>query len=358
MVNLLYNMNFDVLFLIVVVASMVTMFSTELMAIMPIALRFKNNKTRLNVLSYIVPVWEVVGTFFVLWLVDMENVIPVLMPSIAYALFPLFAIFIFFLVVRNSFIIYAEFVWHENKYFDERKLYAIYTVATFVMGIMALSILAAITSGYGVHIFGYGAESAIPYSASYTDFGVFYSHLSVIGFIIGALILANGLGMVFYRQTETKTMIGRFMPLILVAIGLAIFMPSYSAMSGKDYSLNADLIIIPIIIALIIPILYAFKETTYLASYKPFMILLTIISITFLELREYPIVFGYANYPGNIPMVITDSPMLYLAFLISAIGGTWLVAMMIYYAYVSNHRITKLIPENPTKPVKKMQAGK
>ena len=64
MANLIYGLNFDVLFLIVVIASMVTMFSTELMAVVPIAIRFKDNKIRINVLSYIVPVWAVVGRFF------------------------------------------------------------------------------------------------------------------------------------------------------------------------------------------------------------------------------------------------------------------------------------------------------
>jgi cytochrome d ubiquinol oxidase subunit II len=349
MTNLIYGMNFDVLFLIVVVASMVTMFATELMAIVPIATRFKNDKTRVNVLSYIVPVWEVVGTFFVLWLVDMENIIPILMPSISYALFPLFAIFIFFLVARNSFIIYAEFVWHENKYFDERKLYAVYTIATFVMGIMALSILAAITSGYGVHLYGYGPLSSINYSSSYTNFGVFYSHIGVIGFIIGALILANGIGMVFYRLTDIKTAMGKFLPLILVIIGLAIFMPSYYSISAADYTVNNVFIVVPIIIALVIPLMYAFKETTYIASYKPFVVIVTIIALVFLELKEYPYVFGNANMSAYIPHVTTDSAMEYLALIISLAGGIWLVLMMIYYAYVSNHRITKLIPPNPAK---------
>jgi len=345
MANLIYGINFDVLFLIVVIASMVTMFATELMAVVPIATRFKDNKTRVNVLSYIVPVWEVVGTFFVLWLVDMENVIPVLMPSIAYALFPLFAVFIFFLVVRNSFIIYAEFVWHENKYFDERKLYAVYSIATFIMGIMALSVLAAITSGYGVHIYGFVKGSSTSYASSYTNFGVFYSHLGVIGFIIGALILANGIGMVFYRLTDIKTAMGKYLPLILVIIGLAIFMPSYYSISAKDYSVNNALIVIPIVLALVIPILYAFKGTTHLASYKPFIVILTIISITFLELKAYPYVFGSANMAAYIPKVTTNSAMEYLAFIISVVGGIWLVFMMIYYAYVSNHRIARLIPE-------------
>ena len=348
MANLIYGLNFDVLFLIVVIASMVTMFSTELMAVVPIAIRFKDNKIRVNVLSYIVPVWEVVGTFFVLWLVDMENIIPVLMPSIAYSLFLLFAIFIFFLVVRNSFIIYAEFVWHENKYFDERKLYIVYSVATFIMGIMALSILAAISSGYGVHIYGYGKFSNIPYSKSYTNFGVLYSHPGVIGFIIGALILANGIGIVFYRLTDIKTTAGKFLPLILVVIGLAIFMPSYYSITAGDYTLNNAFIGIPIVLALIIPLLYAFKGTTYLASYKPFVVILTIISVAFLELKEYPYVFGNANMAAYIPAVTTNSAMEYLAFIISVVGGTWLVLMMIYYAYVSNHRIAKFIPEHST----------
>lgn len=347
MANLLYGINFDVLYLIIVIASMVTMFSTELMAVVPIATKFKSDKTRINVLSYIVPVWEVVGTFFVLWLVDMENIIPTLMPSISYALFPLFAVFIFFLVVRNSFIIYAEFVWHENQYFDERKLYVVYTVATFIMGIMALSILAAISSGYGVHLYGFGTESAIPYSSSYTNFGAFYSNLGVIGFIIGALILANGIGMVFYRLTDIKTMMGRFLPLILVAIGLAIFMPSYYSITAKDYTVNSALIVIPIVLALIIPILYAFKQTNNIASYKPFIILVTIIALVFIELREYPYVFGNANIVPYIPNVTTDSSMRYVAFLISLFGGLWLVLMMIYYGYVSNHRIAGLIPKHP-----------
>ena len=35
-------------------------------------------------------------------------------------------------------------------------------------------------------------------------------------------------------------------------------------------------------LALVIPILYAFKGTTHLASYKPFIVILTIISITIL----------------------------------------------------------------------------
>ena len=35
------------------------------------------------------------------------------------------------------------------------------------------------------------AEDLIKYAESYTNFGVFYSHLGVIGFIIGALILAR-----------------------------------------------------------------------------------------------------------------------------------------------------------------------
>ena len=116
--NPLFSINIDVLFLIIVIASMVAMFSTEVMAVVPMLTGYKKPEVRESLLKYVVPVWEVVGTFFVLWLVDMENVIPEFMPAISYTLFPLFAVFIFFLLMRNSIIIYAEFVWHDNKYFD------------------------------------------------------------------------------------------------------------------------------------------------------------------------------------------------------------------------------------------------
>lgn len=349
----IFSMPIDVLFLIIVVASMVTMFSTELMATVPMLTKYKNPSVRENLLKYVVPVWEVVGTFIVLWLVDMETVIPKLMPAFSYTLFPLYAVFIFFLLMRNSIIIYAEFVWHDNKYFDERKLYSIYTVSTFIMGLMALSILAAITSGYGFYSYGYDKYPTVPYSMSYANYAVFYSHIQVIGFIIGALIMSAGIGRVFYRISDIKNKFDRFLPLILVAIGLAIFMPSYYYLSLKDYTGNSYYIIVPIILSLIIPILYAFKETTYLASYKPFVILLMVVSIIFMELREYPYVFGYSNNPAYIPSIITDGPMQYLDLLVTVIGGTWLILMMIYYAYVSNHRIAKLIPKMPEKAPEK-----
>ena len=70
--------------------------------------------------------------------------------------------------------------------------------------------------------------------------------------------------------------------------------------------------------------------------------------MAFLELKQYPYVFGNANMVAYIPAVTTNSAMEYLAFIISVVGGIWLVLMMIYYAYVSNHRIAKLIPEHST----------
>ena len=130
--NPLFSINIDVLFLIIIIASMVTMFATEVMAVVPMLTRYKKPEVRESLLKYVIPAWEVVGTFFVLWLVDMENVIPTFMPAISYTLFPLFAVFAFFLLMRNSIIIYAEFVWHDNKYFDEKKLYYIYSISTFI----------------------------------------------------------------------------------------------------------------------------------------------------------------------------------------------------------------------------------
>jgi cytochrome d ubiquinol oxidase subunit II len=40
------------------------------------------------------------------------------------------------------------------------------------------------------------------------------------------------------------------------------------------------------------------------------------------------------------------------------IGGTWLILMMIYYAFVSNHRISKLIPPEMDKKTVDKKTGK
>ncbi len=333
--NPIFSAPIEVIFLIVIIASMITMFTSELMSTVPLITSFKNEKIRDNLLKYIIPAWEVVGTFFVLWLVDMETVVPFFAPPMAYTLFPLFAIFIFFLIVRNATIIYAEFIWKDNRLFDDRKLYTFYAIATFIMGLMALSVITVMLSGYVAVInISKPALSSLNYS-------VLLSKIQLYGFIIGTLILLSGMGMVFYRTVDINTS-KRFLPLILVIIGLIIDSFTYLSLISADHSVNKDLIVIPIVLTLIIPILFSIKKTTYVASYKPLYIIFTIVSVTFLELIVYPYVYGGKVY---VPNVVTNSAVLTMDFYISVGGGIWLILMMIYYGFVSNHRIAKIMAE-------------
>ena len=97
-------------------AIFLTLFITELMG--AFLLLFWYDMAKRRVLEYVVPIWEVTGTFAVLWVVTADFAYPSMLFPVASLLAEYIVLFLIFLVARNASISFAEFII-KRRWLDE-----------------------------------------------------------------------------------------------------------------------------------------------------------------------------------------------------------------------------------------------
>ncbi len=313
------------IFFKIVIAAMLTFLLSEFMAIYPIISNYEKNEK--NVLRHIVPIWEITGTFIVFFVVELELIYSSLVPISSYLLIPLVGIFVAFLILRNAWIIYAEFLWKNGRSINKKNLYRFYSIATFIMVAVFIIAVSALLYGKGINL------DLSNLSKSYIDLMPLFSSIYFYAFLIGTIILMYGFSSVFYRTAKI-----RYMPLIFNIIGIVISAYGFYGLTMHDKIISLDYIIIPVIIGILIPVLYIFNKTTYLASYKPFFFVLMIIGIFFIE---YPVNYIAA---GAFPVSAFESPSPMLGFniILSIAGGIGVTLLMIAYSLVYNNGSVKI----------------
>ncbi|WP_075056520.1 hypothetical protein [Thermogymnomonas acidicola] len=183
--------------------------STELMAAS--AFIFRYSEAEKKVTKYIIPIWEITGgTFFVFYAVNLEALIPEIIPFVAYTFVAYILVFLILYVLRNASIISAEFIW-KNRRIDRKLLYRAYSVITYVLGVIVLIIYTSVISGVG-----------IDFPARTFNLASFVSFLPNDGFIIGSAVLLFGMASIYYALD-----VNRFLSLAVVLIGMVIAGVSY-----------------------------------------------------------------------------------------------------------------------------------
>ena len=109
------------------------------------------NKAKTPVLEYIIPIWEVTGTFGAFWVVTGDFAYPSLLIPVASIYAPLLSVFLILLVARNISIAFGEFII-KREWLDEIKLYKTYAISTLILGITVLVLLSSLVSGAGVDL--------------------------------------------------------------------------------------------------------------------------------------------------------------------------------------------------------------
>jgi len=335
-------------FIKIVIAAMVTFLFSEFIAIYPIFSNYEKHKT--IVLKHIVPIWEITGTMIVFFVVELELIYSGLTPTASYLFIPVIATFVALLILRNVAIIYAEFIW---KKVDSKPLMMFYSAATFIMVIGFVTAIASLLIGNSVstaipslppllHIGSNMANYSVDYFALLT--APVYSAV-YWEFLFGTLFIAFGMSQVFYRIAKRTS----YIPLVTIILGLFLNVNAWNVvatLAGAKFM--GDYMILPVIITIAIPLLYMYKPTTNLASYKPFWFIVMTIAVLFLELPITRIVGGL--------LPITDfasSPSMQFAnFWLSVIGGIIFLLLMIMYAYVYNSGRFSMNPEKIEKTTK------
>lgn len=300
------TVNAEVILNILIFSIFFTSASTELMAASAILFRYKESQTK--VFGFLLPIWEITGTLFVFYVVNLEGLVPDVLPLLAFSFIAYILIFLILYVLRNSMIVFAEMIW-KNKTINKKLLYSVYAVVTFVLGTMVLLIYASFIGGHGIN-----------YSARTFDLLKFITFLPDDGFIVGIAILLFGMASIFYDLN-----VNRLLPLLVIVIGLIIAGVSLHDMG--DYS-NSTLSVIPLILFLLIPILWILPSTRKYITNKLIFQGIFAISIFVVALSQYPYLLGRTL---NINSILNDAAMQTEMFYATIIGGIILLILTYFF---------------------------
>ncbi len=287
-------------------AMLFAILSTELMAAS--AILFKYSESERRVFRYLVPIWEVTGTFFVFYVVNLEALIPSALPLIAYSFISYILLFLILYVLRNASIISAEYLW-KNRRINRKFLYSMYAVITFVLGAMILIIYTAFISGKG-----------IDYSRMTFNLFAFAAFLPDDGFIIGSAILLFGLASIFYGLE-----VNRYLPPLVVITGMIVAGVSfiYLGNMASPYDLA-----VPVILTVLVPLLWLFRRTRAIVQNKIIFQGLIAVSVFFLAYSQYPYLMGKSL---NILNLLNNNAMQTQVFYTTVIGGAILLLLTLMY---------------------------
>lgn len=279
---------------------------TELMG--SVLLLISYNAARKSVLSYIVPIWEVTGTFGAFWVVVSDFAYPSILTPAAHIFAVPLMLFLILIIARNSTIVFGEYITKKG-WLDEHKLYTGYSLSTIILGLIVLGILSVIISGVGVDL-GNQTLSAISWISSPGS----------ILFILGALLIGLGLAPVFYDIGAF-----RFLSIPATTLGVVVSLISFELYSP---ALLTAYLAIPVVLTIAVPLLYYFKQTAGIVRNKLLFLLVASIILFTLNPLVYPSSFGRSI---SVDAVTTAGPMAGAFLAITVVGSVLLGIMIAVY---------------------------
>lgn len=284
-----------------------------------------------KVLEYVVPIWEVTGTFAAFWVVTGDVAYPSLLTPVAAIFGALLTIFLITLVGRNATIVFGEFI-KKRKWLDAKKLYKGYALSTLLLGVTALVFLSSLVSGAGILSNGVEALSA-PF-----DLAAWASQTGSWLFVVGTLLISVGLAPVFF---DIRPFAKKFFPLTI--LGIAASVGAYYAYST---ALVSAYMAVPAAITIIANLLYFSKGAKMVTNKAVF---LAVLSVTIFSLQ--PLV--YPKFVGQalaVDMLTASGPMAPAFYETSWVGGGLLAVMLLVYFSVVSRQKRQAAKESPEVP--------
>lgn len=305
---------------LIILSVFIAILSVELMAASAIIFRYE--ESRKKVIGYVIPIWEVTGTFFVFYVVNLEALVPSILPFIAYTFVSYILFFLIVYILRNASVISAEYLW-KNRFINKKALYKLYAGVTFVLGAIILIIYSSVISGVG-----------IDYAAKSFSITKFVSFLPNDGFVIGSAVILFGLSSVYYDLKVYP-----WFSLYVVIAGLLI--GGSSLISLGDVT-NYYVLAVPFILTLAVPILNIGGKLRKYVQNKILFQGIVAISVFFLAYSQYPYLLGKTL---DIRTLLNNSAMQTQVFYATIVGGVFLLFMSIIFFRVYSSSSTKALAE-------------
>lgn len=288
-----------------VFATFTTLLISEIMGAVLLLIAWDRTKER--VLDYIVPVWEITGTFGAFWVVTAYFAYPALLIPVAAIFAPLLIVFLILFVARNASIVFGEFIV-KKRWLDEVKLYKAYALSTILLGLVVLILLSALVGGQGINLI-VGSFSLVS-----------WANVGSVVFILGTLSLVVGLAPAFFDLEPFRRLVLPF-----TGTGIVLSVVSYYLMSA---ALLTWWMVVPILLTLVAGLLYLWPRTTKVLANKAVFMVVVCIIVFSLQSLVYPKAIG-----RTLPIdAVTTSGVMADAFLsVTFVGGILLVVMLGLY---------------------------
>ena len=308
------NLIFYVTFLVFSVFA--TLLITEIMGSVLMLIAW--DKTRSKVLEYIVPIWEVTGTFGVFWVVVVDFSFPDILIPAAHIYAVAIMLFLILMVARNASVVFGEYILKKG-WLDAKKLYRAYSISTLALGTVVLVILSSIISGKGVDLANLEFQ-----------LGTWLSSGGSYAFIIGTLLIGVGLAPAFFGLKELRFL---SLPATIAGVGLSVL--SYYLYLP---ALVTPYIAIPVVLTLLVPLLFSMEKAYSLVTNKLLFAIVAVIILFSLNFLVYPNAFGRAL---AVDSITTSGHMAGAFFTITVLGGFLLAVMLAIYLFAVKRDIGK-----------------
>lgn len=273
-------------------------------------------KYKERLMRYITPIWEVTGTFAVFYAVNFEATFPKLLGAAGtiYAVPLLVAAAL--IIIRNAFLIHAEYLGDIKREAKYLKVYAIATIAALVI---LMSVLSSAMTGAGISL----ASSSASLSMYINPFNLIVVACS----ILMALSLAAG---IFHIER-----IGKFawLPLALAVMlfyaGIYLYVPAVAAVLPSAAPVSG-------VLAVLIAALAVAQSRNWRYS-GMLSVVVVLFALNFLGVVQYPYILGSVNITDYLNSSALSGPII----AITLIGGAIVAASLSYLVYLSYLRKEK-----------------
>ncbi|MDE1868927.1 MAG: cytochrome d ubiquinol oxidase subunit II [Candidatus Micrarchaeota archaeon] len=265
--------------------------------------------------SYIMPLWEIIGTFAVFYFVEFEATYPSLLTLVGTAyILPILLAALFF-ILRNAFISYSEYI---GKGRPENRYAKIYGISTLVVLFLVLSILTSGVSGIGVDV---QQMSVNPLALSFNLFNI---TMFVAVILIGWFAAVAVTGSARYRKP------GVYAGIAGIAL---VFVSMFSGAPHLAANLQDNVMPVAVSIALFAAAIVLHLKGSSFARYVVFAWLFS--GILAYGALQYPYMFGGVLDTNAYAASGAGAAYLIIA---TAIGGIFLVAALAYLIYVNQRK--------------------
>lgn len=298
--NELYLINY------VIFSVFLTMFLVEVgLAIISL---FGYEKYKVDIKRLINPIWEITGTFAILYVVNFEVTYPTLLNIVgtAYAV-PLLVAAIF-IILRNMFIVFSEYIGADRS---EHIFRLVYSISTLIAAILAIATLASGISGIGINM----STSALNSSFLLNPFTI----LVIVSLVMFALSLAEGV--LKPNGFQKIGIASEILGFAFAYIAVTVFLPGFK--------ISSQLVLVGVSIALL-AISIIIQAMKYRHS-GLLNIILVFLLINMFGIATYPYIFGTTN----VTSYMTSSALAAPEILITLVGGAFVALSLFALIYVN-----------------------